>query len=197
MVAGSFGWSAGGIVTAIKILTAVIRAFDQAKGAKKQHAMSCGFLRQLIPILRRIKNQINDAKDDQLRSDLVEHCHAIDDAYKGFDEFLEKRYNGLSAGQPNKTKQIVVTVKWSLDEMHDKVQKMKERTMAAMQPYMTLMTQEVYSKLDDLVEESRTTATNIEEGNKRSQEITSRKQRKSKYRMTLLHLQMPCRDCKS
>jgi hypothetical protein len=41
---GSFGWSAGDIVTAIEIIRRIIEAFDGAKGAKKQYATSCAFL---------------------------------------------------------------------------------------------------------------------------------------------------------
>jgi hypothetical protein len=62
----AFGWSAGDIATAIQIIWHIIEAFDRAKGAKKQYAASCAFLRSLTPVLERMKLQIKNAESTQL-----------------------------------------------------------------------------------------------------------------------------------
>lgn len=139
----SFGFSFGDFVTLIKILNHICKAFDQAKGAKKQYVISCGFLRQLIPVLRRIQAQASDeTKDEHLRDALAVNAQAISDAYTGFDDYLSRKYNGLSSREPSKAKQMLLTVKWGLDEMHEKVQKLKEKVTVAMEPYQTLLLQE-------------------------------------------------------
>ena len=150
MIPPAFGWSSGDIAIAIEILSHVLKAFNRAKGAKKQYALSCGFLRQLVPVIKRIQTQIADAKNEELRNDLAEQCVAINAAYDDFDAFLHKRYNGLSAQNAYKAKEILQTIRWSLDELHEKVHKFRDRVNDALQPYKALMLQEVCNRVSSL-----------------------------------------------
>ncbi|KAK3722031.1 hypothetical protein LTR37_002847 [Vermiconidia calcicola] len=147
MIPPPFGWSAGDVATAVQILAHVLQAFHQTKGAKKQYAASRGFLRQLVPVVRRIREQLEDTANEPLHLDLADQYEAINVAYETFDEYLEKKYNGLSAKNPSKAKEILQTIKWSLDELHGQVQKLKSRVNDALPPYQALMVQELCSRV--------------------------------------------------
>jgi hypothetical protein len=134
-----FGWSAGDLVTAMQILHRILRAFDRAKGAKKQYALSCGFLRQLIPVIKRIEIQIRDNQNGEIKGDLSEQFQAVHTAYEDFETYLQKKYNGLSAKEPNRATQILLTIRWSLDELHERVQKFKDQVNDALQVYQAWM----------------------------------------------------------
>ncbi|KAI6912448.1 hypothetical protein KC318_g8475 [Hortaea werneckii] len=168
-----FGWSVGDVATAIKILYAIIQAFDESKGAKKKYALSSGFLRQLLPVLRRLEDQIKEVSSEERRQELLANARTINDAYGVFDDYLRNKYSGLSANEPSKFKQILATVKWSLDELHDKVQKLKSDVTAAMQPYMALMLQDIHVSVGDMAEDFRKASSSSEESSKRIQQITT------------------------
>ncbi|KAI6807223.1 hypothetical protein KC332_g4993 [Hortaea werneckii] len=168
-----FGFSVGDVVIAIKILYAIIQAFDESKGAKKKYALSSGFLRQLVPVLRRLEDQIKEVSSEERRQELLVSAQTINDAYGVFDDYLRNKYSGLSANEPNKFKQILATVKWSLDELHDKVQKLKCDVTAAMQPYMAIMLQDIYVSVGDMAEDFRKASSSSEENSKRIQKISS------------------------
>ncbi|KAK3707120.1 hypothetical protein LTR37_012289 [Vermiconidia calcicola] len=155
MIPPPFGWSAGDVATAVQILAHVLQAFHQTKGAKKQYAASRGFLRQLVPVVRRIRAQREDTANEQLHLDLADQYEAINVAYETFDEYLEKKYNGLSAKNPSKAREILQTIKWSLDELHGQVQKLKSRVNDALPPYQALMVQELCSRVARMEERLR------------------------------------------
>ncbi|KAK4545728.1 hypothetical protein LTR36_002682 [Oleoguttula mirabilis] len=167
----SFGWGAGDIATAIKIIYCIIKLLDHAKSAKKHYANSCGFLRQLAPILQRIQAQTQDPNDEQTRSDYAEQCAAINAAYDEFDHYLEKKYHGLSAKQPSKASQLLPSAKWALDEMHEKVQKLKNQISDALQPYQTLMAQEINCKVSTILLEYQSAAADKDEREERMKEV--------------------------
>lgn len=127
-----------------------MKAFDRAKGAKKQYALSCGFLRQLIPVMKRMQIQLTESQDEQLQSDLGQQFEAINVAYEDFDNYLAKKYNGLSAKEPSRASQILTTIRWTLDELNEKVQKFKDRINDALQVYQAMMLQEIFNKVDSL-----------------------------------------------
>lgn len=165
-----FGFSAGDIAMAIQILWRIMKAFDRAKGAKKQYALSCGFLRQLIPVVKRMEMQLKVSHEDELQSDLAEQFEAISVAYEDFDNYLAKRYNGLSAKEPNKAHHILSTIRWALDELNDKVQKFKDRVNDALQVYQARMLQEIFNKVDSL---ESTVQSNSSEDQTRFEETTA------------------------
>ncbi|KAK5131755.1 hypothetical protein LTR08_000586 [Meristemomyces frigidus] len=158
---------AGDIATAIKIIYCISRALDQANGAKKHYAVSCGFLQQLLPILRRIEAQVTNPDEEQTRQDYSLQCAAINVAYEKFDNYLAKKYHGLSAKEPSTASRLLVSVKWALDEMHEKVQKLKDNMSDALQPYQTLMMQDVMAGVSILLAESQAAAGDREQGEER------------------------------
>ncbi|KAI6825458.1 hypothetical protein KC367_g8920 [Hortaea werneckii] len=168
-----FGYSVGDVVYAIKILYVIIQAFDENKGAKKKYALSSGFLRQLVPVLDRLKDQIQKASSEERRQQLLVNSQTINDAYGVFDDYIRNKYSALSADEPSKLKQILKTMKWSLDELHDKVQKLKSDVTAAMQPFMALMLQDIYISVEDMAEDFRKASSSSEESSKRIQQITT------------------------
>ncbi|KAI7534482.1 hypothetical protein KC331_g12537 [Hortaea werneckii] len=168
-----FGYSVGDVVYAIKILYVIIQAFDESKGAKKKYALSSGFLRQLVPVLRRLEDQIPEVSSEERRQELLVNAQTINDAYGVFYDYLRNKYSGLSANEPSKFRQILATMKWSLDELHDKVQKLKSDVTVAMQPYMALMLQDIYVSVGDMAEDFQKASSSSEESSKRIQQITT------------------------
>lgn len=141
------GWSVGDIVCTIRLLTSIIRAFQDAKGAKKGYALSCAFLRRLVPILHRIGAQLKDEQDHCLYADYAANAQSISAAYEDFARHLETKYLGLSAKDPSKVDKILAIVRWSPDELNEKVQRFKTKTNDAMGPYQTLIVPEFSTKL--------------------------------------------------
>ncbi|KAI7460128.1 hypothetical protein KC357_g9054 [Hortaea werneckii] len=166
-----FGYSVGDVVYAIQILYVIIQAFDEHKGAKKKYALSSGFLRQLVPVLQRLEDQIPQVGSEERRQELLVNAQTINDAYGVFYDYLRNKYCGLSPDEPSKFKQILATMRWSLDELHDKVQKLKSDVTVAMQPYMALMLQDIYVSVGDMAEDFRKASSSSEENSKRIQKI--------------------------
>lgn len=52
----TFDWGIGDVAACIEIIYGIIRIFDEAKDAKKYYANSTVFIRQLIPILDRLRD---------------------------------------------------------------------------------------------------------------------------------------------
>ena len=59
----------------------------------------------------------------------------------------------------------------AVDELDDKVQKLKDRMAAALQPYQTFMLQELHFRVIDLTEDYRSTIVSSAEDEKRFQEV--------------------------
>jgi hypothetical protein len=125
----SFGWSAGDIAVSIRVIWRLVEAFDNAKGAKKEYGASRAFLRGLIPILQRIQQYLENPEKDQFQKDMIEQGRIIGDAYAAFEEHLDKRL-GLSSRRSD-VRSIVHTIRWSLDDIQDKVQKLKRKIVDA------------------------------------------------------------------
>src|SRR5271169_6153460 len=96
----SFGWSAGDIVTSIRIVYQIIEAFDSVKGAKKQYASSQAFLRALVPVLKRVKQYLDNPEQDQDQEAMSVQGKIINEAYDAFEGYLRDRF-GLSSRQNN------------------------------------------------------------------------------------------------
>lgn len=108
----------------------IINAFDRAKGAKKQYAASCAFLRALVPIFDGIKVRIETTEEEELQDDMLRQAEIIALAYAKFEDHLEKRH-GLSSRKPREAKKIMTTIIWSMEELNDKVQKMQKKVLDA------------------------------------------------------------------
>ena len=143
----TFGRSAGDLAAAIQIICHIINAFDRAKGSKKQYAASCAFFRAFGPVLERVKLQIEATESGKLQNDMLIQAEVIINAYTGFEAYLDKRH-GLSARRPSDVSHVVATIKWSFDELHDKVQKLQEKIINAVQLFQTLIIQEIQSQVN-------------------------------------------------
>jgi|SRR5579862_4882791 len=125
----AFGWSAGDITISIRIIYKVVEAFDSAKGAEKKYAASRSFLRALVPILRRIKQYVENPEEDQFKEDMIAQGKIISDAIASFESYLDKRV-GLSSRE-SKLQNIKDKLLWSLDDIQEKVQQLKTRVVDA------------------------------------------------------------------
>ena len=150
----NFGWSAGDIVTAIEIIWRIIKAFDEAKGAKKQYAASCAFLRSFTPVLERMKLQIENVASTQLQDDMLIQAETISIAYADFDKYLDKKY-ALSSSKPQDVRRIIASIRWSLDDLHEKVQKLQQKVINAVQLFQTLIVQEIQIQVSKIASDVR------------------------------------------
>jgi hypothetical protein len=151
---GSFGWSAGDIVTAIEIIWRIIKAFDGAKGAKKQYAASCAFLRSFTPVLERMKLQIENVASTQLQDDMLIQAETISIAYADFDKYLDKKY-ALSSSKPRDVRRIIASIRWALDDLHEKVQKLQQKVINAVQLFQTFIVQEIQIQVSKIASDVR------------------------------------------
>lgn len=126
----SFGWSAGDIVTSIKIVQQIVEAFDSAKGAKKQYASSLAFLRALAPVPNRIKRYLENPEQDHDHEAMSTQGKITSEAYEEFEAHLDKRF-GLSSRQSN-VRSVLHTLLSVIDELQGKVEKFKNRVVDAM-----------------------------------------------------------------
>ena len=126
----SFGWSAGDIIVSIKIIWQIVEAFDNAKGAKKQYETSRIFLRALIPVFHRIQHYLDNPEQDQDQEAMAVQGKIISEAYEAFEAHLDKRF-GLSSRRSD-FRSVRHTLLSALDEIHKKVQKLKDKVVDAM-----------------------------------------------------------------
>ena len=129
MAAPCFGWSAGDIVQSIRVIWTIIEAFDSAKGSKKTYEESRAFLRALVPVLLRIKQYLDKPDQDAYRKDMEVQARIIGEAYALFEAHLDKRL-GLSSRSIN-AKFVAHTLRWALDDISEKVHKLKSKVVDA------------------------------------------------------------------
>ena len=124
-----FGWSAGDIVQSIRVIWVIVEAFDSAKRSKKTYVESRAFLRALAPVLQRIQQYLEKPQQDAYKKDMEVQARIIGEAYTVFEAHLDKRL-GLSSRSVN-TKFVAHTLLWALDDISEKVQKLKTKVVDA------------------------------------------------------------------
>jgi hypothetical protein len=126
MVVPLFGWSAGDLVTSIKILYSVASAFKDASGASSQYKETASWLESFASDLERMREYITENPDARYTKNIVEQVGRIDKYYGEFETYLQKYDKGLSS---SKGSNVVVgagkKVKWALQELKGKVDSLK------------------------------------------------------------------------
>lgn len=125
----AFGWSAGDIVQCIVVIWKIVEAFDSAKGSTKKYRESQAFLRAFVPVLEGIKQYLETPGQDSYKNDMETQAKIIGEAYAEFDAYLFKRH-GLSSHTTN-MKSMAHTLLLALDDISDKVQKLKSKVVNA------------------------------------------------------------------
>jgi hypothetical protein len=88
------------------------------------------FLKAFVPVLQRIQQYLENPEDDKYAKDMLAQGTVVWKAYSDFQTHLEKRH-GLSLRQSD-PRSIVDTIRWSLDDVADRVQKLRSRVIDAM-----------------------------------------------------------------
>jgi hypothetical protein len=126
MVVPLFGWSAGDIVTTIKILYAVAGAFKKGKGAKSRFSEAAAWLELFASDLTLINEFTLANPDAKCTQNIVDHVGKINTHYASFEDYLQTYDNGLSSTANSISIDAVVgKIKWTLKELNNKVDKLK------------------------------------------------------------------------
>ncbi len=117
MVAPAFGWSAGDIVTSIKIIIRISKAFKEADGAVSQFAETTAFLDAFEATLRHIKEYANENADAKYTDSIVEHVKVIDGPYSKFEKYMLDFCPALGeASTQSSVRKAPKKIKWALKE---------------------------------------------------------------------------------
>lgn len=130
-----FGWSAGDIATACLVLIHVIKAFDDVKGANKQYRESHAFLCGLYLVVNYVSD---DTKASSLSDEARAQVQSISNAYTDFHAYILK-YTRIDNPDKSRLKSILPTIRWSMHELNDKVQKLKTNSLNAIAIMETLI----------------------------------------------------------
>jgi hypothetical protein len=126
MVVPLFGWSAGDLVTSIKILHSIAGAFKEASGASSQYKETASWLESFASDLERMKEYITENPDARYTKNIVEQVGRIDRYYGEFETYLQKYDKGLSStAGSNAITATTKKVKWALQELKGKVDSLK------------------------------------------------------------------------
>jgi len=128
VVVPGFGWSAGDIAAALKIIWKVIEGFEESKGARKKYSDSLAFLNGLDFVFRRLpttgrqnssttlvngtQNNVSSFPNDR---DIVAQANIIRTAYDDFEAYLLKR---SKVRDPSSLLGIWNTIRWTMDDMN-------------------------------------------------------------------------------
>jgi len=131
MVVPLFGWSAGDIVTSIKILYAIAGAFKSTTGAKSQFSETASWLELFASDLNLINNFVSANPDAKCTQNIVDHIIKINKHCLEFEVYLQKFDKGLSASASSTpVDAIVCKVKWTLKELNSKVDSLRSTVNA-------------------------------------------------------------------
>ncbi len=120
MVAPAFGWSAGDIVTSIKILIRISEAFKDAGGAVSQFAETTAFLDTFEVTLRCIKDYTFESANAKYTDSIIGHIKVIDGPYSKFEKYMLEFCPALGeASTQSKIRKVPKKVKWALRELSD------------------------------------------------------------------------------
>jgi anaerobic ribonucleoside-triphosphate reductase len=126
MVVPLFGWSAGDIVTPIKILSTIAGAFKEATGAKSQFAEASTWLESFASDLERMNEYTTENPDAKYTKNIIEQVASIHSHYAEFEMYLQKFDNGLSSTRDASVITVVVKkIKWTFKELKGKVDSLK------------------------------------------------------------------------
>lgn len=128
----AFGWGAGDIANAIKVVYKVSKAFKDAGGAKDQYSEATAFLDAFALTLTRLNEYTSTNPNTKFRDDIVQQVKLISDHYSKFEEYLKKYDLLLSSTNSGASAKVVgKKVKWAIDEMRDKVDELKKAVSEA------------------------------------------------------------------
>jgi hypothetical protein len=163
MVTG-FGWSAGDIATAIRAIYKITQAFREAGGASEQYAETVTFLEALALTLNRLREYIDSNSSGKYKNNIVEQARLIKVEYDKLHKHIQEYHRlASSTSAQNQVKEAREKLKWAIDQLRDKVSKMKDGVSVPLQflhTFLSLQILLVYlsvgvCKIESLIQHSR------------------------------------------
>jgi hypothetical protein len=85
---------------------------------------------------------------------MLTQAETISIAYADFDKYLDKKY-ALSSSNPRDVRRIIASIRWSLDDLHEKVRKPQQKVINAVQLFQTLIVQEIQIQVSKIASDVR------------------------------------------
>lgn len=125
MIAG-FGWSAGDIAIAIKVLVQVGKAFHSTTGAAAKYNEAIRFLQSLRTTLDHVANYARSNEDDFYADDIVAQLERLRAAWVAFEAFLAPFDTSLSSASSRTSfRRAPRTIEYALRDLGGEIDKLK------------------------------------------------------------------------
>ena len=130
----SFGWSAGDVATAIRLLYKVGVALKEAGGASSEYQDTTSFLQTLTRTLEHLNALQNTQLDPGIANNLREQCEQIRKPLEEFLRDVEKYESGLGVQAQSKRRKILSVprkLQWALSASKE-AKKLQDRVAVPM-----------------------------------------------------------------
>ncbi|KAF2121992.1 hypothetical protein BDV96DRAFT_640061 [Lophiotrema nucula] len=136
-----FGWSAGCVFEAIKLINTTRKALRDVNGSIEQYQEAFNFLGSMCSTLELLQRYIETSAVDSLTEAIKEHFLRIGEPWKKFEAVLQKYQPDLKADSTrSKLRQATSKVKWALKKIDDAVRELKEDVMQPIQAINCILT---------------------------------------------------------
>lgn len=126
----AFGWSAGDLAMATKVIVRVARAFKEAGGAADRYRQAQNFLSGFKVTIERMKRYIEDHPNEACSADLAEQLKSIDQPWNAFQQYLHKYEKSLSEkSQKSRLAKTPRIIQYTIHELNDQVAKLESAVM--------------------------------------------------------------------
>lgn len=113
-----FGWSAGDIVSSIRIIIKICEAFKEADGAASRCQESTAFLEGLKITLSKLDSHIRRNPDSEYAAEISKQLKLIDVPYCRFEKFMLDFQPALSSTSTyGRFRKVPQKIKWALKEL--------------------------------------------------------------------------------
>lgn len=140
MVAAGFGWSAGDIATAIRLVVKVGKAFKASGGATCRYNDALGFLQSLKVTLDHVGKHASRSSSDVYENDIVLQLDRITPHWKAFEAYLLRFEQSLG---PTSSRSSLAkaprTIQYTLKDLSGEVERLKTAVAQPLQVINTLL----------------------------------------------------------
>ena len=118
MVTPAFGWSAGDIISSIRIIIKICEAFKEAGGATSRYEECTAFLEGFRVTLSKLDFHIRRSPDPEYAAEISELLKLIDAPYCRFEKFMLDFQPALSpTSNHSSIRKVPKKIKWALKEL--------------------------------------------------------------------------------
>lgn len=146
MAAPAFGWSAGDVAVAVRLIYTISKAFKDSGGATSGYEESVNFLNSIGATFSHLEEHIeNDPHDDYSR-DIATQLRTMDKPWNTFKTYLAKYEKSLSPDsmRPSVAK-VPRKVQWAVKELDGEITKLKSAVCQPLNAINTLLALSILS----------------------------------------------------